>query len=97
MTKLFSIAATLLLLATAPVQAETVDVSTLKCSELVAMNTEEGGSILLWLHGYYGGQSNDTTIDLDAFEAIGTAIGEKCGAEPELGVMTAIKQITDEQ
>ncbi len=97
MKKSILAATTLLLLATTSAQAEVVDVSTLKCSDLLAMNTEEGGSILLWLHGYYGGQSNDTTIDLASFEATGTAIGEKCGAEPELGVMTAIKQITDEQ
>jgi acid stress chaperone HdeB len=96
MTKLMITVAALAALAL-PAKAETVDVSTLKCSELMAMNQDEIGSMLLWLHGYYGGQANDTTIDLSAFEPMGTAIGEKCAAEPELGVMTAIKQITEAQ
>lgn len=79
-----------------PAVAETVDVSTLKCAELIAMNEEEISYMMIWLHGYYGGEANDTTIDLAAFEPFGKAIGEKCSAEPELGVMTAIKQITAE-
>jgi acid stress chaperone HdeB len=80
-----------------PAQAETIDVSTLKCSDITSMNAEEGSYILVWLHGYYGGQANDTTIDLESFEAAGTAIGAKCAENPELGVMTAIKQIDEGQ
>jgi HdeA/HdeB family len=96
MKTLIASAAALFLLAAAPAQAETIDVSTLKCSELVAMNAEEGSYVMVWLHGYFGGEANDTTIDLDAFEMMGTAIGEQCGSNPELGVMTVVKQINAE-
>ncbi len=75
-------------------KAEVVDVSTIKCSDLIAMTKDEASYVLIWLHGYYGGKAGDTTIDLTALEKSGTAIGEKCAANPELGLMTVITQLT---
>jgi acid stress chaperone HdeB len=75
-------------------KAEVVDVSTIKCSDLGKMSKDEASYILIWLHGYYGGKAGDTTIDLAALESAGTAIGEKCGENPDLGLMTAITQLT---
>ncbi len=77
-----------------PSYAEVIDVSTVKCSDIGTMSKEDVSYLLIWLHGYYGGKSGDTTIDLAALEASGTAIGEKCAANPELGLMTAIQQLT---
>jgi len=75
-------------------KAEVVDVSTIKCSELGTMSKDEASYILIWLHGYYGGKAGDTTIDLAALEKAGTAIGEKCATNPDLGLMTAITQLS---
>jgi acid stress chaperone HdeB len=77
-----------------PGQAEVIDVSTVKCSDIGTMSKDDVSYLLIWLHGYYGGKAGDTTIDLAALEANGTAIGEKCGANPDLGLMTAIQQLT---
>ncbi len=74
-------------------RAEVIDVSTIKCSDLGTMSKDEASYVLIWLHGYYGGKAGDTTIDLAALESAGTAIGEKCAANPELGLMTAIDQL----
>lgn len=79
---------------TTPSYAEVIDVSTVKCSDISTMSKEDVSYLLIWLHGYYGGKAGDTTIDLASLEASGTAIGEKCGANPELGLMTAIQQLT---
>ena len=78
-------------------RAEVIDVSTIKCAEMIKMSKDEGSYLLIWLHGYYGGKAGDTTIDLPALEASGAAIGEKCAANPDLGLMTAIQQITGQQ
>ncbi|MFO1032573.1 MAG: HdeA/HdeB family chaperone [Hyphomicrobiales bacterium] len=86
-------AASLLALASLPVRAETIDISTIKCSDLAKMNQDEASYLLIWLHGYYGGQANDTTIDLDSFAENGKAIGEECAKSPELGLMTVINQL----
>ena len=74
-------------------RAEMIDVSTIKCAEMQKMSKEEASYLMIWLHGYYGGKAGDTTIDLAALEASGTAIGEKCAANPDLGLMTAIQQL----
>ena len=86
-------AAILAMLATAPAKAEVIDISTIKCKDLGAMSKDEASYILIWLHGYFGGKAGDTTIDLTAFEANGAKIGEICGANPELGLMTAITKL----
>lgn len=80
---------------TLPAKAETIDISTVKCSDLATMKEDETSYLLIWLHGYYGGKAGDTTIDLEALGDSGKAIGEKCGANPELGLMTAIQQLAE--
>ena len=94
MKKIIIAAAAWAILSGVSARAEVIDVSTIKCSEMLKMSKDEGSYLLIWLHGYYGGKAGDTTIDLAALEASGTAIGEKCGANPDLGLMTAIQQIT---
>lgn len=92
----FTIAACCAVLAfSTPVQAEVVDVSTIKCSDLATMSEDEASYVLIWLHGYYGGKSEDTTIDLEGFTAQGTEIGTKCAESPELGLMTVVQQLEE--
>jgi acid stress chaperone HdeB len=78
---------------TAPLRAEVIDLSTVKCSDIAKMSDEEGSYLMIWLHGYYGGKAGDTTMDTDSFEAAGKEIGTACGENPELGLMTIINQM----
>ena len=94
MKKLLTAAAILILTNSIPARAEVIDVSTIKCSEALAMSKDEMSYVLIWLHGYFGGKAGDTTIDIDAWGESGTAIGEKCGENPNLGLMTVIEQLT---
>ncbi len=93
MKKFFAAFAVFVMMGAVAAKAETIDVSTVKCSELGTMTKEEASYLMIWLHGYYGGKAGDTTIDLSAMESIGKAIGEKCAGNPELGLMTAINQL----
>jgi acid stress chaperone HdeB len=79
------------------VQAEVIDLSTIKCADIAKMSEEEGSYLMIWLHGYYGGKAGDTTLDTDSFEAAGKAIGDSCAENPELGLMTVINQIEANQ
>ena len=94
MKKYLIAAALLTALGGAGAKAETIDVSTIKCSDMATMKADEASYLLIWLHGYFGGKAGDTTIDLAALEDAGTAIGDKCASNPELGLMTAITQLT---
>ena len=93
MKKLLAAAAILILANSVSARADVIDVSTIKCSEATSMSKEEMSYILIWLHGYYGGKAGDTTIDLAALGDTGTAIGQKCAQNPNLGLMTAIEQL----
>jgi acid stress chaperone HdeB len=81
----------------APLRAEVIDLSTVKCSDIAKMSDEEGSYLMIWLHGYYGGKAGDTTLDTDSFEAAGKTIGESCATNPELGLMTVINQMEANQ
>jgi acid stress chaperone HdeB len=86
----------LLAASTAASRAEVIDLATVKCSDLASMSAEDSGFFFTWVHGYFGGQSGDTTMDLDAMEEAGKAIGEYCGANPDVGVLAAVKQLSDQ-
>lgn len=86
----------LLAAGTVSAKAEIIDLATVKCSDLASMSAEDSGFFFTWVHGYFGGQAGDTTMDLDAMEAAGKAIGEYCGANPDVGVLAAVKQLADQ-
>jgi acid stress chaperone HdeB len=97
MLKKLALAAGLLVSISATSQAEVIDLSTIKCSDIAKMGESEGSYIMIWLHGYYGGKAGDTTLDTESFEETGKAIGEACAENPELGLMTAINQLDSAQ
>jgi acid stress chaperone HdeB len=97
MLKKLIVATGLFLAASSTVQAEVIDLSTIKCSDISKMSEEEGSYLMIWLHGYYGGKAGDTTMDTDSFESSGKAIGDACAESPELGLMTVINQIEANQ
>ena len=86
----------LLAAGTIAAKAEVIDLATVKCSDLASMSAEDSGFFFTWVHGYFGGQSGDTTMDLDAMEEAGKAIGEYCGTNPDVGVLAAVKQLSDQ-
>jgi acid stress chaperone HdeB len=79
-----------------PVHAETVDLATVKCSDLAKMSDDEGNFLFAWLLGYAGGQASDTTLDLSTTDAVGKSIGEYCAANPEVGLVSAVMNVLSE-
>ena len=73
-------------------QAATVDLATVKCSDLLAMDESETTFMFTWLLGYVGGQASTTTIDPDAMEAAGKDLGTYCAANPDVGVLSAAQE-----
>lgn len=82
-----------LFLATAPLHAETIDVGQATCKDVLELKSDDLTAILMWTHGYFGGQANDTTIDFKAFEAAGKVIGEYCGKNPDENWLEAIEKL----
>ncbi len=74
-----------------PAAAETVDISTLRCSDIANMKPDEAGMILIWIDGYLGGQADDTRLDLDRFSSNADAAAKACEDNPDIGILTALK------
>ena len=94
MKKIFALALVAATFAISQARAEVIDVSTIKCSDLTAMTTDDASYLLIWLHGYFGGKAEDTTIDLKSFETVAGEMCAKCVENPDLGIMTAVQQVT---
>jgi len=75
----------------ASASAETLDISTLKCADIVEMSPEEGAILLAWIDGYLGGRADDTRLDMDRFNSNAESAGEACEADPNAGLLTVLK------
>ena len=96
MKRTLAVAAVAALSFAMPATAETIDLATVKCSELATMKQEDASFLFTWLLGYADGQAGTTTMDLSAMESIGTKIGEYCGANPDVGILSAASEILAE-
>jgi acid stress chaperone HdeB len=76
-----------------PAHAETIDVGQATCKDVLELKNDELTSLLMWTHGYFGGQANDTTIDFKAFEEAGKVIGEYCGKNPDANWLESIEKL----
>jgi acid stress chaperone HdeB len=88
-----ALAAAAALPASLPTRAEVINMATITCKDLLEGKADDIGAILMWLHGYYGGRSGDTTFDTNAFTKASERIGQYCGQNPTVTVMQAIERI----
>jgi hypothetical protein len=84
-------AAVLVALWAVPSSAEVLDISTLKCADIVDSSPEEIGMILAWIDGYLGGRADDTRLDIDRFSANADEAASACEKDPNAGLLTVIK------
>ena len=96
MKRILAAAALAAALNATPASAETIDLATVKCSELATMNENDASFLFTWLLGYAGGQAGSTTMDLTQMESLGTKIGEYCGANPDVGILSAATTVMAE-
>ena len=74
-------------------QAETLDMSTIKCSDTFDRSADEAALVMFWFHGYYGGKAGDTTVDFGSLGDVAKELGDLCRLNPNVGLMTALKNI----
>ncbi|WP_178134140.1 HdeA/HdeB family chaperone [Vineibacter terrae] len=75
------------------VRAEVINMATITCKELLDGKEEDIGTILMWLHGFYAGRANTTTLDTDALTTDSEKIGQYCAQNPTVTVMQAIERL----
>lgn len=75
----------------ASASAESLDISTLKCADIVEMRPEDSAVLLAWIDGYLGGRADDTRLDIDRFNSNAQSAGDACEADPNAGLLTVLK------
>lgn len=76
-------------LAGGPAGAQVLDLSTIKCKDFVASSKDEIGIILSWLDAYYKDEDDPPVINFAQLKTNGEKLGAYCGANPEVGLITA--------
>jgi acid stress chaperone HdeB len=79
--------------------SEAVDLSTMTCEAAVKSSSadEEGlGYILMWIAGYQASDAEDPVFDTEDFVGSMQKIGEYCGANATVGLLTAADEVMGE-
>jgi hypothetical protein len=78
--------------AAVPASAETIDLSTITCEQLLAGSGDDAGNLLIWVDGWLAGQADETTLDEDTLSAQVEGIIGVCQENGALSVINAAKQ-----
>lgn len=75
------------------------DIATMTCQAAVNASSDDDdglGLILMWIAGYQASDSEDPIFDADGFVADMQEVGEYCGDNPSVGLLTASGEIMDD-
>lgn len=81
------------LLTAAPVRAQVIDVSTIKCKEFLEGGEQAISLIIMWLDAYYRDDDDPAVIDFDKMKVKTGKLAEYCKANPTIGLTTAAEPI----
>jgi hypothetical protein len=84
--------ATAVVLPLSAARAEIVDMGAITCGELLKMKSDDAGTIMIWMHGYFGGMNDDTKFDQTAFQEIAKTIGAYCAINEKVTLLSAFKE-----
>jgi hypothetical protein len=73
-------------------RAEIVDMGAITCGDLLKMKSDDVGTIMLWMHGYFGGMNDDTKFDQAAFQDVAKTIGAYCAVNQKVTLLSAFKE-----
>lgn len=70
--------------------AQSADVSSITCNDLVSMDQDGITTLMFWIDGYMGGSADDSTFDLDRLGANIDGALSLCENNPDMTVMDAL-------
>lgn len=80
----------------ANVQAETIDVAKLKCSDLNQMSSDDEDSastMMIWLDGYLSGVTGDTSLNDEALGNFTEKLIGACSRSPNAAILDTAKSV----
>jgi acid stress chaperone HdeB len=88
-----AVLAALLVLPTVPARAEVLDLSTMSCKQFVESGEDTIKLVLIWMDGWYKGDSDEAIIDTEVFVQNGKKFGSYCAINPTVSIVTAAEKI----
>ena len=82
-----------LLLAANPADAQSVDLSKIKCKEFIELPKETALAITVWLDGYFTDEEDPAVVDFDKLKAMAEKVGAFCSQNPKMGLITAAESV----
>jgi acid stress chaperone HdeB len=89
----FAVLVAAALLAPAPLQAQVIDLSTVRCKEFVDSNKDTINAILMWLEGYYTDEEDPPIIDFGKMKEKAEQLTTYCAQNPTIGIMNAAEGV----
>lgn len=84
----------LLVSANWPLSAQvTIDASKVSCEQFVLYKVASPDAIAIWLHGYFSGQRDNTTVDVEALKSNAKKVRDYCAQNADVSLMQAVKDI----
>ena len=96
MKKLLILSTAAMIAAAAPVQAQQLDMSTVKCRDFVSSSKDNIALMLMWLQGYYSDEDASPIVDFDKMMKDAQKLGEYCAKNPDHSVITAAEEALDD-
>ena len=79
--------------ATSSSEAAPIDLSTWTCKQFLGSDGDEMKLTLAWLDAYYKEENDPPVIDTEKFVANAKKLGEYCGKNPSIGLITATDKL----
>jgi hypothetical protein len=73
--------------------AQSVDLSKIKCKEFIELPKETAYAITVWLDGYFTDEEDPAVVDFDRLKAMAEKIGAFCSQNPKMGLITAAESV----
>ncbi|QUS40937.1 hypothetical protein RPMA_20400 [Tardiphaga alba] len=77
----------------APAGAVTLDLATMSCKQFIESKPDEIQMTLIWLDGWYKGDSDEALIDTEVFVENAKKFGAYCATNPSVSIVTAAEKI----
>jgi acid stress chaperone HdeB len=80
-------------LSSAPAHAVVLDLSTMTCKQFIEGGDDTIKMVLIWMDGWYKGDSDEAIIDTDVFVENAKKFGTYCGKNPTISIVNAAEAV----
>jgi acid stress chaperone HdeB len=73
--------------------AQSVDLSKIKCKDFIELPKDTAYAITVWLDGYFTDEEDPAVVNFDRLKAMAERVGSFCAQNPKMGLMGAAESV----